>query len=262
MNTANADHGDAWAYRLTAFVDGELDVAQAAATEAHLLDCAECREAAQSARAVHGTVAQDGVSWRMPAHVLAQILGTLDQEGLATGSMKPGWTVARLLDAVRKWSFVPSAAALAAGLALFLATPRAGQSLQDQILASHIHSLLADHLMDVVSTDQHTVKPWFNGKADFSPPVVDLAAQGFPLIGGRLDYIGGRTVATAVYKRREHIINLFMWPAGEVGMPNSGKQGYTILSWTAHGTVYCAVSDVSVRDLEALRHDLLQASGS
>ena len=167
----------------------------------------------------------------------------------------------RLIQFVRQWSFVPATAALVASLFLVMTGPRTGQSLQDEILASHIHSLLASHLTDVQSSDQHTVKPWFNGKADFSPPVVDLAAQGFPLVGGRLDYIGGHIVATAVYRRRQHIINLFMWPAQTMSVPASQRQGYNILPWTAGGTTFCAVSDVSEQELQTLRRDLSQTIG-
>jgi len=121
-------------------------------------------------------------------------------------------------------------------------------------LASHLRSLLGDHLTDVASTDRHTVKPWFAGKLDFSPPVADLATQGFPLIGGRVDYIGGRRVAALVYKHGAHFINVFVWPTsgGDTSVTSVAIQGYTVLHWTKGGMTYWAVSDVDPTALGTL----------
>jgi len=122
----------------------------------------------------------------------------------------------------------------------------------EEIVASHIRSLQPGHLMDIESTDQHTVKPWFDGKLDFAPPVVDLATQGFPLVGGRLDYIGRRNVAALVYQRQKHFINVFIWPEEK----NSAKppevqtmQGYNVVSWSHNGMNFCAVSDLNSMEL-------------
>ena len=134
--------------------------------------------------------------------------------------------------------------------------PTSDQFLATQLIASHVRSLMADHLTDVASSDQHTVKPWLDTKLDFAPPVVDLSAEGFPLIGGRLDYLDNRPVAALVYGRRKHFINLFVWPAAsnESKAPKTiTREGYQLLHWADPDFNYWAVSDVNVNDLQTFK---------
>ena len=163
-----------------------------------------------------------------------------------------------LLEFVRRWLFVPSLAALAASLFLVIGPMSDRSSVGDEVVASHVRSLLVDHLTDVATSDQHTVKPWFNGKIDFAPPVVDLAREGFPLEGGRVDYIGGRVVAALVYRRQSHVINLFVGPASPDATAatvktTASRDGYNIENWRAGGLNFWAVSDVSADDLARFR---------
>jgi anti-sigma factor RsiW len=134
------------------------------------------------------------------------------------------------------------------------------QMLAEQVVSSHIRSLMANHLSDVVSTDQHTVKPWFSGKLDFAPVVKDLAPKGFPLVGGRLDYINNHSAAALVYKRRQHTINLFLWPSSESdSSPRSITiKGFNVVEWTHSHMAYWAVSDLNADELTEFAHDLEQ----
>src|SRR5205809_485025 len=130
------------------------------------------------------------------------------------------------------------------------------ERLATQLLASHVRSLMANHLTDVASSDQHTVKPWLDAKLDFAPAVVDLSEKGFPLIGGRLDYLDSRPVAALIYQRRKHFINLFVWPAAPDATRTPKiitRQGYQLLHWVDSDFVYWAVSDVNVNDLQTLK---------
>ena len=152
------------------------------------------------------------------------------------------------------WKFLAFGATASAVLAILL--PPASNSERDQLLneavASHVRSLMAEHLTDVASSDQHTVKPWFNGRLDFAPEVKDFAAHGFPLVGGRLDYFNGRAVAALVYRRNKHFINVFVWPVQNTGNGTSDLQkhrGYSVINRDADGLRYCVVSDLNQKEL-------------
>ncbi len=244
-----------WSVMLHGFVDGELDPAHASQFQDHLGTCPGCRAEMDEVRAARKVMNQEGVKWRPPEALRAQVLSMLAFEESVAASrppqrpqpQNPAWR--RALDLFKQWGFVPSVAALAASLFLFAITPSQTLILQDEILASHIRSMMANHLTDVLTSDKHTVKPWFNGKIDFSPPVADLVKDGFPLVGGRVDYLGGRAVAALVYRRNAHVINLFIWPASSTAQTAAVHDGYNMEQWSDGGLVFWAISDVAPGEL-------------
>ena len=233
-----------------AYLDDELDVAQSASMARHLQDCAACTASYGAYARLHKALAQPELYHRAP-------------DALRERWSPPQLAAKAALPASSRPRRAPLAYAMAVGFAgaLLLTSPawitalRGGADSNPVVaeaISSHIRSLQAQHLMDVVSTDQHTVKPWFEGKLDFSPRVKDLAGKGFPLIGGRLDAIDGRSVAALIYKRHLHVINLYQWPADPSATAQSEVQrhGYTVIRWTAEGMRYVAVSDVNAGDLQ------------
>lgn len=143
---------------------------------------------------------------------------------------------------------------------LYLSAPSGETRLTHELVDDHIRSLQFNHLSDVISTDRHTVKPWFDGKLDFAPPVVDLAQQGYPLVGGRLDYVNGRTVAVMVYRYKLHPINLYVWPGNDAGAPPPGiyeQQGYHLAHWSTAGMNYWAITDAGETELNGFITNLL-----
>ena len=238
---------------LHGLVDGALDPVQAAEFEQHLASCESCRMEVERVHATRTILHRDGVKWRSPQPLRSQVLSMLSFEQAAMASALPSprstsiWHDA--FDFIRKWSLAPSLAALAAAAVLFINAPSQTLILQDQIMASHIRSMMADHLTDVLTSDQHTVKPWFNGKIDFSPPVSDLASDGFPLVGGRVDYIGDRSVAALIYRRHGHVINLFIWPVTSPAQTSTARDGFNMTQWSDGGLVFWAISDVAAADL-------------
>ena len=236
---------------LGALIDGELDAANIAMVEAHVACCEGCREELERLHAVRNLLATEGVRHAAP-QALAKRVAT-----------KPEFTprAANENQALR-WLAPGLAGAVAASLAMVALLPPGSQSMIDeQLVSSHVRSLQPGHLTDVQTTNQHVVKPWFNGRIDFSPPVPELAGQGFPLAGGRLDSIDGKTVAAIVYHRRLHTVNLFVWPADGAASRSFVKDGFTVSEWSRNGLRYAAVSDISQAELRQLETLFVQQSG-
>lgn len=256
MNSSVPKPCPEWELMLHGFIDGELDAAHSLLFEEHLASCSHCSNRVEGFQTLKKTVAQTGVRWRAPEHVRAQVLAAIAREAATQAPSPVAVTrgqMFKVLELVKQWLFVPSLAALAASLFLVMSVPQDRSSIQEEVVASHVRSLLVNHLTDVATSDQHTVKPWFNGKIDFSPPVVDLAPQGFPLVGGRVDYIGGRVVAALVYRRQGHFINLFVWPATPAAAATATRDGYNMANWTKDGLNFWAVSDVNSDDINKFR---------
>jgi anti-sigma factor RsiW len=228
-------------------LDGELDAAQAAALEAHRAGCPIC-QAAQAELLRARTLMRGEPYETTPDDVRARVMARLRQSEprpAPAAEPRPRWVLPSL-------GGFGLGALCAAGLAFVVLFPRQGD-LDEMVVASHIRALQPGHLEDVVSTDQHTVKPWFDGRLDFAPPVRDFAAEGYPLRGGRLDYLDGRPVAALVYQRDKHVIDLYVWPAsaGPHLASDTAIQGYNVVHWTEDGMNFWAVSDVERAQLDA-----------
>jgi anti-sigma factor RsiW len=230
---------------LHAHFDGELDAINTESFEAHLKTCPGCASALAELQALRGRLAAPGLRTPAPEALRARI-----ERAIAAEAAPP-----RRPAGVLPWTLSGGFAALAATFAIVAMLPSQMQ-LADELVSDHVRSTLATHLVDVETSDRHTVKPWFNGRIDFAPPVVDLAAQGFPLVGGRVDYLDGRVVAALVYRRNKHVINVFIRPEPQGLMrpaPARPHDGYNLLRWTQGGLEFWAVSDVEAGDLRALR---------
>ncbi len=257
---------------LHAYVDDELDLVRSLEVEEHLKTCPACAQELSSHRTLRTSLRSGNLYHRAPQEVKARIRAAAVGEGAppvksAVRIESGPSSVASIRPAAQRrpifeWLAVAAAILIAVALGSRLGPGIGGNPrpdlIADEAIASHIRSLQPGHLMDVQSTDQHTVKPWFDGKLDFSPPVTDFSDQGFPLIGGRLDYLDHRNVAALVYQRRKHLISIFVWPEGSGGNSSSLERqrflnGYNFLGWQHGGVYFCAVSDVSVGDLLQLK---------
>jgi anti-sigma factor RsiW len=226
---------------LGGLIDNELDAANVAMVEAHIARCEGCREELERLQALRNLLRAEGVRHAAPDGLSRRI--TALPELAAPRAANDN----RLL----RWLGPGVVGALAASLAMIAFVPPGADSIVDQeIVSSHVRSLQPGHLTDVQTTNQHIVKPWFNGRIDFSPPVPELADAGFPLAGGRLDSIDGKTVAAIVYHRRLHTVNLFVWPAKDGGERSFVKDGFAVKEWSRNGLRYAAVSDISPAELQ------------
>jgi len=263
------------------YLDGELDPITSQTIERHLRDCPECARTHEAHRALVHSIGSAMPYYNAPSGLRERIRSSLREETaeqpvrnvapdarpvIAEKQREPrsiifgtSWNWLALaasivLVAIIGWNLVPRLQQSGANAEQFLAT---------QLIASHVRSLMANHLADVASSDQHTVKPWLDARLDFAPPVVDLANAGFPLIGGRLDYLDQRQVAALIYQRRKHFINLFVWPAADASRTTKeiSHQGYQLLHWVDSDFNYWAVSDVSANDLQTFKQQFeLQTS--
>ena len=251
-------------------VDGELDAANTVAIETHLKNCADCRAELEQIQAVRELIAAVPLRDHAPEGFHGRINLLIDAEAGAAprASAAPqrpvmpgriawagGGLTAHVLSG--RWASGLATGLIAASLALAVVMPQLTHTdVEDQLVQSHVRSLLVGHLVDIPTSNRHVVKPWFNGKVDFAPPVPELADEGFPLVGGRLDYIDDDEVAAIVYRHRLHVINLFVRPAHTLSLPGgvvTRYEGYSLVRWTAGGLEYWAVSDVDPGDLKLFR---------
>ncbi len=240
---------------LQALFDGELDPIAAAEMEEHLRGCAGCRDALARLEAVREAMSGDAVRYEVPeglrARIMAETIGTRPSY-----APRPSWNwPVSLRDG--------AIGAIAAGvLAAVVAPQLAAPDLTTALVDGQIRSLQSDHLVDVETSDRHTVKPWFNGRIDFAPPVVDLKDKGFPLVGGRLDVIQRQDVAVLVFRRARHTINLYIRPADKPETAARARAGFNVRGWRADGLEFWAVSDVEGRELDQFQREFRAATAA
>lgn len=241
--------------RVQAYFDGELDALSAADIERHREVCAACRALVQEYAQVRSALRQDRSYTTAPPALRARIRRALNDEGpikstRLTGQRRMSWRPTPF------WTgafTAIGATAMAAGAAFFLLAPPLTNPITDGLVSAHVRSLMPDHLVDVVSTDKHTVKPWFAGHTDVSPVVADFGPEGYRLVGGRADYFDHQRVAVVVYQHGSHVINVFSWAADARGVPNNiTRDGYHLAFWSTGDLVYCAVSDTAWDELVGL----------
>jgi anti-sigma factor RsiW len=266
--------------RVQAYFDGEVDAVAAADIERHMEHCSDCRALLQELELTRSALRRDLTYGRTPPELRARIMRALDQESAVpvtptpTSARTPAPTPKLTLTRVRSataWRTRPfwagavggfGSAAIAASAAFLLLSPPAGNALLNDLVGAHVRSLMPAHLIDVESTDRHTVKPWFAGHADVSPVVADFTQEGYRLIGGRADYFDHQRAAVAVYQHGPHVINVFSWAGMQRGLPkNTTRNGYHLAFWKVGDLQYCAVSDTGWEELFGLAK-LLQDLGA
>jgi anti-sigma factor RsiW len=238
---------------LHALIDGELDAGHAREVEAHAATCAACGEKLEAFRAMRQAMIGASLKEKAPANLRSLIEAALPQPSAQVIAPRKFFQPSRRSFFGGFAVGTALSAAVAASLVLTVFRSDQEDTIADAVVSAHIRSLQAGHLMDVETSDQHTVKPWFDGKVDVAPPVIDLTAEGFTLVGGRLDYIDGEPVASVVYQRRKHVINLFV--AQRLGSEHATVtdrtiQGYNVRHWSEQGLDFWAVSDLAGDELD------------
>jgi anti-sigma factor (TIGR02949 family) len=230
--------------QLQRYIDGELPADRRSAADAHVAGCADCRRLVREEQDWQQTVRRAASYYTAPEPLRVRITGMARRAATspAPAARRRGWAMAASL---------LLAVALSSAVTTYVATPSSTALIEQEVVASHVRSLQLNHIADVASSDQHTVKPWFHGKINYAPPVEDFAADGFPLIGGRLDYIARQPVAVLVYRHAEHPINVFVLPTGERNgaLRASVDNGFNVLHWTRNGMSFWAVSDLNAAEL-------------
>jgi anti-sigma factor RsiW len=239
------------ALSVQAYFDGELDASASAEIERHVETCRECAELLASLDAVRGAMLQQVPYHRASPKLRSRVTKALDREA---GN---SWTLGGLiLRGTQFWSGAASGAAavaLAAALAFVVILPSPSNPLVNDVMNAHLRSLMENHLIDVASSDQHTVKPWFAGHADVSPPTADFPKEDYRLVGGRVDYVDGHRAAVLVYRHGAHTINVFSWAQSGESLPNIvTRNGYHTVFWRSGDLVFCAVSDTALDELLGL----------
>jgi anti-sigma factor RsiW len=232
--------------QVDAYLDGELAATEAAELEAHVAACSACAQFRDERLALRRAIGSQIPRFEASDALRSRVRAALREEA----GVRRGRNGSKIFP--RQWLALAATIGAVAIGSWQLAVVHTGSSVvADEVFTSHVRSLMPGHLSDVVSSDQHTVKPWFNGRLDFSPPVHDFAGRGYPLLGGRLDYLHGREVAALVYGRRQHIINVFLWPEGGPRDEPAPvlRQGYHLLHWTTPEYTYWVASDLGLSEL-------------
>ncbi|HEY0268112.1 MAG TPA: anti-sigma factor [Methyloradius sp.] len=235
---------------VTAYVDKELSISETVAFEQHLNDCIECQSEYKNQLAINELIKHNAEYFSATPQFIKQ-LKTILPEPASIKEPSKVWHFSWRIPSFSTSALMASMVAIIWSTAIYLAVPTAQDRVISELISSHVRSMQVDHLSDVISTDKHTVKPWFNGKLDFSPEVTDFATQGFPLEGGRLDYINGKTVAAIVYRYKKHPINVYIWPSNNKDLvaQKSNSHGYHLIHWITAGMEYWAVSDLAADEL-------------